>query len=140
MKIIRSITMLSLLIVVLNCKNENGDPSPQDLALQKLTGQWTLGNTGYILLNEQNVSDSYPSFTLSFDNQQYEITHAGDMFNGSGSWKWVGTSSNQLITDNGLEINILDLTANSLEFTFVLSSIESVTAGLSGNYRIRMVK
>lgn len=144
MKIIRSITVLSLLILVLNCQNENDDPSPQDLALQRLTaGEWTLGTTGFVQLDGQDVSANYPGFTLSFNNQQYQTTNAGNLFRASGSWEWVGASSNQLITDDGLDVTIRDLTANRLEFTFILTSTRSVAAGtegIRGSYRIRLVK
>ena len=146
MKTLRSITALSLLILVLNlnCQNENDDPSPQELALQRLTaGEWTLGTTGFVQLDGQDVSANYPGFTLSFNNQQYQTTNAGNLFRASGSWEWIGESANRLITDDDLEITINDLTPNTLEFTFLLTSTRSVAAGtegIRGDYRIRLVK
>ena len=142
---IKSIYALTLIAVMallsLGCKQKDDGtgPSIQDLAYEKLAGQWTLGEFGSIKLEGADVSPNYPGFALSFADGTYTTTNAGDLFKASGTWEWADQSAAVVNLDDGKVVNIQQLTFSKFVFSFTKSD-GPVRAGMAGNYVIRVEK
>lgn len=108
-KQISLILIISLLFFA--CGSDGAsEPSAQEAAFAKLSGQWTMGSSGSIILDGQDISLNFANFSLSFANGTYQTTNAGDLFSASGTWEWVNENARQLILDSGEEVNIQNLT------------------------------
>ena len=141
-KSIYTLTLIAVLALLsLGCeqKDDGTGPSIQDLAYEKLAGQWTLGQFGSIKVDGSNVSANYPGFALSFANGTYTTTNAGDLFKASGTWQWAGESAEVVNLDDGKVVNINSLTTSKFVFSFTKSD-GPVRAGLAGNYVITVEK
>ncbi|KOF02573.1 hypothetical protein AWW67_01065 [Roseivirga seohaensis] len=147
-KISRHFELLLLAIVILlitaSCGgggggDDNPGPSEQELAFDKLKGDWGITNNGKIELDGGNVAANYVGFTLSFTNGAFTTTNAGDLFPATGTWEWVGEGTNQIRTGRGKLVTITSLTTTNFEFSFTKTASNSV-AGVSGNYVIKVTK
>jgi hypothetical protein len=137
------ILLLVVLTIILSSCGGNGGgpdgPSDQDLAFEKLSGAWTLSNGGSITLDGSNVNANYTGFTLSFTNGSFTTTNAGDLFPASGTWEWVGETTNQIRTGRGKVVTISTLTTSSFQFSFTKNASNGA-AGIDGNYVIALNK
>jgi hypothetical protein len=137
------IILLVVLVAILSsCGGKDGEPdgpSDQDLAFEKLSGAWTLSNGESISLDGSNVSANYTGFTLSFTNGSFTTTNAGDLFPASGTWEWVGETTNQIRTGRGKVVTISTLTTNSFQFSFAKNA-SNAAAGIGGSYVIALNK
>jgi len=112
----------------------------QFTALRALIGDWDLGNgSGYIRLDDVDVSANYEGFSLFYADRQYRTTNAADLFRATGTWEWVDEEATTVRLDDGKEITILLLTENRFTFSFNLAGT-SQRAGLPGNYVISVVR
>lgn len=146
LKLFKHLELLILLVVVMlivsSCGGGGDDdpgPTPQELAFEDLAGTWTLANGGSITLDGDDVASSYTGFTLSFTNGGFTTSNAGDLFPATGTWQWVGESTNQITTGRGKQVTIITLTTSAFQFSFTKTATNSV-AGVSGNYVIKVVK
>ena len=142
MKRIYKYTLMSLFaFVMLSCDpDDTPDQSAQDLAFERLSGQWTLGVSGFIKVDNQDISLNYPGFALSFTDGGYTTTNAGDLFRSSGTWTWANELAGSINLDDGKEITISNLDVNSFRFTFPFAGTGGVPNGTAGNYDIQVVK
>lgn len=133
---------LLLLPAFLACGGDDtpDEPTAQELALEVLAGQWTLNSGGSILLDGRDVSANYPGFALSFTDGSYTTTNAGELFNATGTWTWVGDSDRMITVDDGKQLNIQILTANELEFSFQLTGSGGEATGITGSYVVTVTK
>lgn len=132
--------ILAVAMVALSCKSDDPDvPNAKELAFEKLSGQWGLGQTGSIKVDGSNVSPNYPGFALSFTDGGYTTTNAGDLFNASGTWEWTDEDAQTLTLDDGKLIMINSLTTTEFIFSFTKSE-GSVRAGIEGNYVVTVIK
>ena len=139
-KIYTFVLMAALALFSLSCDPDDPmEPSLQELAFEKLSGQWTLGQFGSIKVDGSNVSANYPGFALSFANGTYTTTNAGDLFKASGTWEWAGESAEVVNLDDGKVVNINSLTTSKFVFSFTKSD-GPVRAGLAGNYVVTVEK
>lgn len=142
----RHLELILLIVVIIailsSCGGKDDEPempSAQDLAFEKLSGAWTLDNGGSINLDGANVSANYAGFALSFTNGSFSTTNAGDLFPATGTWEWVGESTNQIRTGRGKLVTISNLTTSNFQFSFTKSATNSA-AGIEGNYAIVLNK
>jgi len=137
------ILFLTVLIIILSsCGGKGGgaeEPTEQDLAFEKLSGAWSLNNGGSITLDGTNVNANYAGFTLSFTDGSFTTTNAGDLFPASGTWEWVGETSNQIRTGRGKIVTISTLTTSNFQFSFTKNA-SNAAAGIDGNYVISLNK
>ncbi|OEK05966.1 hypothetical protein [Roseivirga misakiensis] len=141
MKIQKYISVLAILslFAVWSCKDDD-NPTLRDLAFELLSGQWTLGTEGSIVLDGEDISLNYPGFSVSFADGTYQTTNAADLFNASGTWDWAPTDTDGtlIILDTGELVTVEFLALSSLRFSFEHAG--ATRAGISGNYLITVVK
>lgn len=112
----------------------------QELAFEKLAGQWTLKNgEGSIKLDGADISINYPGFSISYDDGTYSTTNAGTLFRASGTWEWQDEEASLILIDDGKEVTLVDLTDTSFIFSFNYAE-GSRRAGLPGDYVIQVLK
>ena len=137
------IFIIGLLVpAYLSCGGDDSpdEPTAQELAFEILAGQWTLSNGGSILLDGRDVSGNYPGFALSFTDGSYQTTNAGELFNATGTWTWVGDSDSMISVDDGKQLIIQTLSANQLSFSFQLTGSGGDAAGIAGSYVVTLFK
>ena len=139
--------VLSLVIMVIvcinisSCRNDDSeDPTLQEQVFDVLAGEWTLSESGGVILDGQDVSLNYRGFSLSFDDGSYITSNAGDLFNASGTWEFVDEEARLLRLDNALEIRIITLSESIFEFSFFSNGVGGAAAGIGGNYVITVGK
>lgn len=139
----RSLEFLIFVIVILfntnSCDNGGSSPTAQELAFEKLSGSWTFGTTGAIVVDDQDVSLNYNGFGLSFTDGGYTTSNAGDLFGAQGNWSWGGDSAELVLLDDGKSISILQLTESVFEFSFFHNN-GSQAYGINGQYTVALVK
>ncbi|WP_422354153.1 hypothetical protein [Roseivirga pacifica] len=150
----RNIALLLVLVALFlmgfltSCKDDDGPltPSARELAFEKLSGDWDLGNgAGRIEVDGTDVSANYPGFTLSFTDGGYTTTNGADLFNASGTWQWTDEDAKMLSLDDGKEVTITLLNENRFTFTFTHAGGSSANGintsnGIEGSYTISVVK
>ncbi len=130
-----------LFISLLACGSDDSNgPSLQDLTFEKLAGSWTIGTSGSISLDGQDITLNYPGFTLSFADGTYNTTNAGDLFRASGTWQWSSEQATSVILDTGEEVTIINLTETDFQFSFTHTGTGGTAAGTAGNYVVTLEK
>ena len=127
--------------LLLTCSDdEPSGPTEQELAFEKLAGDWTYGTSGSITLDGQDVSLNYPGFSLSFADGTYQTRNAGDLLSASGTWEWANEEAGSLLLDSGEEVTIIELTETLFRFSFTSTGTGGEAAGTAGNYVITVEK
>ena len=141
----RTYTLLLLAlsaILFLNCGDDEPPPQPtdQEMALERLEGQWTFGSSGGITRDGQDVSLNYPGFSLSFTAGTYQTQNGGDLFSTSGTWQWANDEARLISLDSGVQLTISTLTETDFQFSFTFAGSGGVAAGTSGVYVVTLEK
>ncbi len=132
--------MILAAIIMMGCNNDDPlAPTLNELAYEKLAGQWSIAQFGSIKVDGADVSANYPGFSLSFTEGGYTTTNGGDLFSASGTWEWLGEEGNQVALDDGKEITLTSLTLSRFVFTFTKSD-GPVRAGIAGNYVVTVTR
>lgn len=127
--------------LLLSCAGDDpSGPTAQELAFEKLAGNWTFGTSGSITLDGQDVSLNYPGFSLSFADGTYQTLNAGDLFRASGTWSWANEEAGSVLLDTGEEATIITLTETDFQFSFTHSGTGGEAAGTAGNYVVTLEK
>lgn len=133
--------LLTCLCLLFSCGDDDpSGPTEQELAFERLAGDWTFGTNGSIVVDGQDVSPNYPGFSLSFADGTYQTQSGGDLFRASGTWEWLDEEAGSIRLDDSREITIVALTENLFNFTFFFSGSGGARHGISGNYDITVVK
>ena len=140
---------LSVLISCFSgCKSDDPDePSPEQSQVTKLARQWKAADEQFAKLDNVDVSQFFQGFTLVFNTQKnYTSTNGNSpIWPESGTYDFAvangATNLNQLVRTDGTEINIIELTENSLKLEFYYNGLPSGgrTMGISGNYLFELV-
>ncbi|WP_323758011.1 hypothetical protein [Roseivirga sp.] len=141
---IKRIPFLSVLVLLVMVLIGCGSDSPigktiNELAFEKLAGDWSYGTNGQIILDGQDVSLNYVGFSMSFTDGTYTTTNGGDLFKATGTWTWANETGGSINLDTGEEVTILDLSLTSFKFSFTHTG-GPVAAGTSGNYTVSLEK
>ena len=136
------ILLISLLLIQSCGPDEPQTPEAIELAFQKPSGEWTLGQTGKIVLDGIDVSANYPGFSLSFTNGTYNTNNAADLLPSTGTWEWADQEARSVLLDGTLEVTLTVLTETRFTFTFdhTTGINRPVRAGYNGNYVITVNK
>ncbi|MCE7993064.1 MAG: hypothetical protein HEP71_13840 [Roseivirga sp.] len=142
--VIRALALLVLFTITFNaCKTKGSgetEPTEQELALEKLGGTWSLANGGSILVDGSDHSVSYTGFTATLAEGTYNTTNAGELFESSGTWIWLGESSTSFSLDDGKTITITDLTESRLVISFTHTGSGGIANGVAGAYVVTLTK
>ncbi|MFY0593867.1 hypothetical protein [Roseivirga sp.] len=130
--------MCAIALSTFSCGNENTDPDARAEAFELLSGDWTFGTDGSIILDDQDVSLNYQGFSLSFADGTYQTSNAGDLFNASGTWDWLDENAQQILLDSGEEVTIEELSLVTFRFSFFHSGNNAF--GTRGNYTVTLNK
>src|SRR4051812_19038514 len=97
--------------VLAGCSKEDNDPSAEDLFLQNLSGEWTLGD-GVVTLDDVSVTDFFEGMEITFtDKKTYAVTGGiGPIWPAQGTFKLEqgNTDLFNLRRDDGVLITITE--------------------------------
>ena len=140
---------VSILILHLSgCKSDDPSASsPEQLQVDKLTGQWKAAGESFVSLDNRDASEYFQGFTLVFDSQKNFTTTNGNapIWPESGTYEFVesngSTNVNQLIRNDDNVMNIIELTESSLklEFYYDSSTPGGRSMSVSGKYYFELV-
>ncbi len=138
-----SLLFLMTLTVFTSCKDDEGDnppaPTAQETKAKQLAGTWTVTNvtrpgvTGNVIEDGQTV-------TLTFtEDGTYSATNTDVMpgetpaFPSGTTWAWPNTTSTNsiVITPGNVNFNALNVTDNSLTFTYTTQDAKSQGADVN---------
>ena len=141
--------VVSVLILCLSgCKSDDSqEMTPEQWQVIKLARPWEAADEQFVKLDNVDVSQFFEGFTLMFNTQKNYTTTNGNspIWPESGTYEFAvvngSTNIDRLIRNDGTEINILELTENSLKIEFDYSSTPSGgrTMGISGGYYFELV-
>lgn len=137
------VILLSGFFVFTACKkdDDNPDPTPEELQVQKLTGTWIVGTEGSVIRDDFS-SNEWEDFTLTMGNKTYSTTNTyPTVWPTQGTWDFVGDNPNQIEREDGLIIDI-SVTETTLTMTFTQPDKTSGgrIAGITGEYIFVLVK
>jgi hypothetical protein len=138
----KTLFVICAILMITACEKQ-GEPDltiAQIEAFEKLSGNWSLGTAGSIMLDGSNISGNYAGFVLSFTDGGYTTTNAGDLFNATGTWEWSNPDAGEIILDTDRSITINSLTTTQFVFSFTFSGTGSVSSGTGGEYVITVVR
>ena len=132
--------LIMFVALVIGCQSDDPTgPTAQEEAFELLAGDWTFGTNGSITLDNQDVSQNYSGFTLSFTDGTYTTTNGGDLFRATGTWTWANQAAGSITLDTNEEVNIIELGLDSFKFSFTHTG-RGVAAGTSGKYVVSLEK
>ncbi len=131
------VILLSGFFVFTACKkdDDNPDPTPEALQVQKLTGNWIVGTEGSVT-RDDFPSDEWADFTLTMGNKTYSTTNTYPIvWPTQGTWGFIGNNLNQIEREDGVVIEI-SVTETTLTMRFTQAEINQGgrTKGVSGEY------
>tara|TARA_R110001592_G_scaffold122032_1_gene328365 strand:- start:127 stop:558 length:432 start_codon:yes stop_codon:yes gene_type:complete len=138
----KTLFVVCAILIITACKKEGEPdvPTAQKEAFEKLSGNWSLGTTGSIKLDGNDISGNYDGFMLSFTNGGYTTTNAGELLNATGTWEWSNPQAGEITLDGDRSVTINNLTTSQFMFSFTFSGSGGVRAGTEGSYLITVVK
>ena len=112
-----SILLLILVGAVTACNND--DENDVDNSLRnKLIKAWTLDDNGFVKLYEVDITTEYDVLEYTFKSDgSYTRNVNGDI--SSGTWRETDKTFTTLVLDDHLYVNILELTSETLRFTYI---------------------
>ena len=108
-----TVTVLFLVLTMSGCKKDELTPNAQ--TEQLLRAQvWELTETKI----DGTVSNRYDGLTLTFGSFIYSTTNGRSLWPASGTWEFVGEKGDKIIRDDGLEIDIVSVSAAQIVMSF----------------------
>lgn len=144
--------MKRLLIICLalgslfGCKKDNNDPDPsangEKEYLSKLAGGWNISKA---TVDNKDVTSQFPSMILNIaDNQMYAVVRGPEpMWPATGTFQMKpvsGSSNYVLVRDDGLEMEVKELTASKLVLEFTYVPPNARVTSVSGKYTFEFTR
>ncbi len=129
------IVAMGLLLTVSSCKD---DPTAEEIFRKKIALAWKSSSTG-VQFNGKDVNPIFNGFTVTFTEAQTYATTAGNapVWPASGKFTLVpvtGTQGFDLKRDDGIIIQITQLTETKLVFKFSYTGKPNRVSSVSGGY------
>jgi len=137
LKWVLSLTILFCLVTFIGCKKSKPPvQTPEELALENLTGTWALGS---ISRDSSPVTDEFQGFVLVMDGAKtFNTTNGADIFPAGSQWDFNGEVTNASgpfeITAGGVLMEVTSLTGTNLILSFTYTMPGGRIANLSGLY------
>ena len=123
-----------------SCGGDDG-PSPEEAQLQSLTATWQLGSVDN---DNQDVSDQFTGFSLTVNaDKTFSTTQGGNPWPAQGTFDFVNGNVALLQRDDGVNIQVSNLTDDRLVLTFTMSSVRGSAhgaEGITGNFIFDLTK
>ena len=115
-------TLILFCLFFSSCKKSDPGPTrdPNDEVKAKLTaGIWNIQN---VTAGGVDRTTSYTGMTLTISATSFTATNGQPVWPNSGTWSFAGSDGTSITRGDGLVINILELTANSMKLGLVWST------------------
>lgn len=139
------ILLACLCLFAVSCSDDdNGGQSEEEQQATRLAGTWELGENGYAMSADTDVSDEYADLSMRFTTSHaYTVLNDPDnVFYPTGIWQF-DDDSYSVIYLNGTDVPLsLDYESEDvLIISFTISGdvpIGQRVSGISGNYEFRL--
>jgi hypothetical protein len=113
-----ALSWVVILIAAVSCSDDSGTKADTRALLLR---SWTLDDTGYVMKDDVDVTDSYTGLTMTFmDNSTYITAAGGMLLKPSGSWDWASAGTSQITMDGDFPVYVEALTKNTLKLRFTM--------------------
>lgn len=132
---------LVCLLMAQGCKKKD-DPIPETARVRSLlkANTWKMQS---VTVDGTDQTTLYTGLSLSFTDANYTTVKGGGVWPSSGGWTFTDESAKTIKRSDGLEINILEATATSLQLGLIWSQ-GTIGPGrmssVSGNHQFVFVK
>ena len=118
-----------VLVLLPNCGGS--DPNPQEERLNELTATWSVNS---VVNDGSDVTNQYTGFSLTITgNKTYSTLNGGNPWPANGTFDFVNeTTTDRVLRDDGVTLQIRSITASSLELVFSVTSVRGQSAGAEG--------
>ena len=129
--------------VLIACKDDEAEPTAEELQVDKLTATWIVGTAGSVS-RDGISSDEWEDFTLTLGENTYTTTNTyPDVWPIQGSWSFVEDNLNQIVRADGLIINV-DMSEDEETLTLRFTQPDKTTngriAGVAGEYTFVLIR
>lgn len=136
-----SLSYVVFVLVLAACKDDDKDPTPEDIQTKKLTGTWSVGSAGSVMHDHVSL-DGWDDFTLTIANRTYTTISPNEViWPSSGTWRLAQDDLNTIERHDGVSINV-NVSDTILILTFVIneSSSGGRLKGISGEYKFTLLR
>lgn len=106
------------------------DPSPEEEQLKRLTATWMVNTVSN---DNTDVTSQFDSFTLTVSGDRtYSTTNGGNPWPASGTFTLTGQDFDSFRRDDGVIINLVEITDSKLILSFQMNSVRSIRSGVDG--------
>ena len=104
-------SVIAALMLCASCKKSNSDPQP-DLLTKKT---WTVTT---VAVDGVDKTSLFANMTLTFVDKKFTTTNGGGAWPASGTWAYATNSTTMIVRNDGLQINMDELTETKLTLSF----------------------
>lgn len=125
---------------IYGCKDDDPQPTQEELKIKALTGTWSVGTTGSVLLDETPTSE-WKDFTLTMADRTFtSATMHERIWPATGTWNFDNGNLNRMVRNDGVMMDI-SRSGNMLILDFMISEASGGRPqGINGNYKFTLVK
>lgn len=122
-KLLYLLSSLLLIEVITNCGgNEPDEPKKTEAELRTViltsgTGNWAPSASAPITVGGVNMSTLFEDFTIKFTEGSYTSTGTTPVWARAGTWKFKDDTGTTLVREDGLEVQVSDITETAVKFT-----------------------
>jgi len=138
--ITRMLTVMFLLIAftwLSSCKKDDDPVDPRDLQIKRLTATWNIES---VTNDNIDVSGQFTGMTLTIDGLNFTTQNGGNPWPTHGTYTFKDNDLNTIIRSDGVEIALVEVTANTLILSFNYASINGRVQGITGGFIFSMIK
>jgi hypothetical protein len=121
------------------CKKD--EPTPSEVTTNKLTATtWKISS---VMVNSTDKTSLFTNMTLKFTATNYTTTNGGMVWPASGTWTFTDVTATRIARNDGVEVEIQELTDTSLKMKFIWANATYApgrTSSVAGEHIFNMVK
>ncbi|MEQ8925891.1 MAG: hypothetical protein RLO81_08765 [Fulvivirga sp.] len=115
-KLALTISLVALIGVLSGCDDDDSSGPAATTEVDRVFG--LLSSSGWsvseVLVDDLDFSSTYSGLSINFQEGTYTSVNGGAIFGASGTWNFTSSSAEQILIDGETEIDILEISENSL--------------------------
>jgi hypothetical protein len=110
----RLVITLFCILLLIACKKDDPEPETDRVRALLKANTWRIQQ---VTVDGTDQAALFTGLTLSFTETNYTTTNGGLVWPASGSWAFKDDTAKKIVSSDGLEITVLELSATSLKLT-----------------------
>ncbi|QSE97437.1 hypothetical protein [Fulvivirga lutea] len=139
-KLILTISVVALIGLLSGCDDDDSSDPVNNTEVERVFNLLSASgwNVSEVLVDDLDFSSTYAGLSLTFQEGTYNSVNGGAIFQSSGTWNFTSTSATQILLDGDLEMDVLEISENTLVvgLTWNQNTLGTGgrTASVSGNH------